>query len=69
MKNNTEFSESFLLGVIAAFGGLITIVFASIRKSRCTTLKCCGMFCSREPMSEAATIKEVQLSEQHSSAV
>ncbi len=64
MENDTGFSESFLLGVIAAFGGLITVVFASIRKSRCTTLKCCGIYCSREPLSEEATLKEVQIEQQ-----
>lgn len=61
MDNPTKFSESFLLGVIVSFGGLITVVFASIRKSRCTTLECCGVKCVREPLSEDAIHKEIQL--------
>lgn len=61
MDNNTRFSESFLLGMVAAFGGLITIVFASIRKSRCTSLSCCGMQCIRSPLSEDATLNEIKV--------
>ena len=60
MKNDTGFSESFLLGMVAAFGGLITIVFASIRKSRCTTLRCCGTECTRIPLSEEAVLQEIR---------
>ena len=46
-------SESFVLGIIGAFGGLITLVFASLRKSRCNDINCCcGLFkCNREVMS------------------
>jgi len=61
MENNTAFSESFLLGVIAAFGGIITIVFASVRKSRCTSLRCCGMQCTRDVMSEQAVLNEIKV--------
>ncbi len=68
MENNTQFSESFLLGMVAAFGALITVVFASIRKSRCTTLRCCGAECTRAPLSEEATLKEIKL-EQPSQSV
>ena len=44
------FSESFILGLIASVGGLISLVFASMRKSRCGTISCCcGLFeCSRD---------------------
>jgi hypothetical protein len=59
--NPTGFSESFLLGTIAAFGGLITVVFAAIRKSRCTNLNCCGMTCMRTPMSEKSVLEEIKL--------
>ena len=61
MENNTGFSESFILGVIAAFGGLITVVFGAIRKSRCTTLSCCGATCTREPLSEKAILDEIKV--------
>lgn len=51
-QNNMPVSESFVLGVIGAFGGLISLVFASIRKSRCSNIKCCcGLFtCARDVM-------------------
>ena len=45
-----QFSESFILGLIASLGGLISLVFASMRKSRCGKISCfCGLFeCSRD---------------------
>lgn len=64
MENNTGFSESFLLGTFAAFGGLITIVFNSIRKSRCTSLSCCGANCVREPLTDKAILEEIKLEHQ-----
>ena len=63
MENKTGFSESFLLGTFAAFGGLITVVFAAIRKSRCTTLSCCGATCTREPLTEKGILNEIQMEE------
>ena len=63
MSNKTGFSESFLLATFAAFGGLITVVFAAIRKSRCTTLKCCGATCIREPLTEKAVLEELKMEE------
>jgi len=63
MENKTGFSESFLLGTFAAFGGLITVVFAAIRKSRCTTLNCCGVNCTREPLTETAVLNEIKAEE------
>lgn len=44
------FSESFILGLIASVGGLISLVFASLRKSRCENINCCcGLFkCNRD---------------------
>jgi hypothetical protein len=49
-QNQTGFSESFILGLIASVGGLISLVFASMRKSRCENINCCcGMFeCKRD---------------------
>ena len=64
MENNTGFSESFLLGKFAALGGLITIVFNSIRRSRCTTLNCCGASCVRQPLTDQAVLEEIKLEQQ-----
>lgn len=45
-------SESFILGLIASVGGLISMIFASMRKSRCENISCCcGLFnCKRDVM-------------------
>tara|TARA_R100000951_G_scaffold115716_1_gene124737 strand:+ start:9721 stop:9933 length:213 start_codon:yes stop_codon:yes gene_type:complete len=54
MENKTEFSESFILGLIASLGGLIGLIFNNMRKSRCADIRCCwGMFsCNREVLSK-----------------
>jgi len=43
-------SESFILGLVASVGGLISLIFASMRKSRCESIRCCfGLFeCGRK---------------------
>jgi len=43
-------SESFVITIIGAVGALISLVFASLRKSRCGDIVCCfGCFkCKRE---------------------
>jgi len=58
-QNQTGFSESFILGLIASVGGLISLIFASLRKSRCENIRCCwGMFaCNREVL----TAEELKL--------
>ena len=50
-----DFSESFILGLIASLGGLINLIFGAMRKSRCSNIKCCwGFFrCDREPLTHA----------------
>ena len=55
-----EFSESFILGLIAALGGLISLVFASLRKSRCGTINCCyGFFkCERTVLTDLELLAE-----------
>jgi hypothetical protein len=52
MQDQMPFSESFILGIIGAIGGLITLIFASLRKSRCNSINCCcGFFiCNRDVM-------------------
>lgn len=59
VENRSEFSESFILGLIASVGGLVSLIFGAMRKSRCSNIKCCwGMFrCEREPM----TTEEIKL--------
>ena len=54
------FSESFILGMVASLGGLISLVFASLRKSRCGNIDCCcGLFrCQRAVLSEAELAME-----------
>ncbi len=56
---NTGMSESFILGLIASLGGLISLIFASLRKSRCGDISCCfGCFkCKREVL----TTEELKL--------
>jgi len=50
VENNSGFSESFILGLIGALGGLVSLVFAALRKSRCENVRCCwGLAaCKRE---------------------
>ena len=45
-------SESFILSVIGATGALISIIFASMRKSRCNQIKCFCFECNRDVMSK-----------------
>lgn len=58
MENNSGLSESFILGLIASVGGLISLIFNSMRKSRCGNISCCcGLFtCKREVM----TLEEIR---------
>jgi hypothetical protein len=51
-------SEAFILSLIGAVGGLITLVFASLRKSRCGDVSCCcGLLkCKRDVLSAAEMI-------------
>jgi len=54
-------SESFILGCIGALGGLITITFSAVRKSRCSSINCCCLKCEREVM----TKEELELDHQN----
>ncbi len=56
---NTGMSESFILGLVASLGGLISLIFASMRKSRCGDISCCcGLFsCKREVL----TLDEIKV--------
>ena len=59
VENNTQLSESFILGLIASLGGLISLIFSSMRKSRCGDISCCwGLWsCKREVL----TTEEMRL--------
>ncbi len=59
VENNSELSESFILGLIASLGGLISLIFSSMRKSRCGNISCCwGLWsCKREVL----TAEEMKL--------
>ena len=46
-------SESFILASIGALGGLITILFSSIRQSRCNEINCLCFKCKRQLLSQA----------------
>ena len=54
-------SESFILGCIGALGGLITITFSAIRKSRCSDVSCFCFKCKREVM----TKEELAIDQEH----
>lgn len=54
-------SESFILGCIGALGGLITITFSAIRKSRCSDINCLCFKCKREVM----TKEELAIDQEH----
>lgn len=45
-------SESFILAAIGAVGGLITIIFSSIRQSRCHEINCFCFRCSRQVLTK-----------------
>ena len=49
---DTGFSESFILGLVASLGGLISLIFASMRKSRCNRIKCLCFECNREVLTK-----------------
>ena len=60
MENKSEFSESFILGLIASVGGLVGLVFNNMRRSRCANIRCCwGMFsCNRTVLTPEEIIIE-----------
>jgi len=57
-----QFSESFILGLIASVGGLIGLVFSNMRKSRCSDINCCcGLFkCNRNVLTKEELENEPQ---------
>lgn len=61
MAQELPVSESFILGVIGAIGGIITITFSAVRKSRCSDISCCCFKCKREVM----TKEELEIDHHH----
>ena len=43
-------TEAFVLALVGAGGGLVTLVFSNMKKSRCVNISCCfGLIsCKRE---------------------
>ena len=59
MCNASEFVErnsGFLLTVLAALSACISGGCLCILKSRCTTIRCCGVTCERSVLSESAVV-------------
>lgn len=43
-------NETFLLTIVATISGIIGLLLQSCLKSRCSEIKCFGLFCKREPL-------------------
>ena len=43
-------NETFLLTIVATVSGIIGLLLQSCLKSRCSEIKCFGLFCKREPL-------------------
>jgi hypothetical protein len=43
-------SESFVITIVGALLGCVSGVLACVLKSRCSTIKCCGIECQRVPI-------------------
>ncbi len=64
---DTGLSESFILGLIASLGGLIGLIFQSMRKSRCGDVSCCcGLFKCKRQVLTADELKLEPVSPKHS---
>ncbi len=64
---DTGMSESFILGLIASLGGLIGLIFQSMRKSRCGDVSCCcGLFKCKRQILTNEELKNEPISPKHS---
>jgi len=44
----------FICSILLSFGGFISIIASSIRRSRCKNITCCGLFnCDRDIVDDA----------------
>ena len=63
---NTGVSETFILGLIASVAGVISLIFSSMRKSRCGDLYCCcGLFSCKRTVLTTEEMKLEPLSPKH----
>ena len=46
MKEFTMSELGVFLGVV---GGILTSILLTVQKRKCTTIKCCGCHCDRDP--------------------
>eukprot|EP01043_Picozoa_sp_COSAG02_P036065 COSAG02_NODE_2621_length_8402_cov_12.631218_2_plen_65_part_00 len=52
MKEFTMSELGVFLGVV---GGILTSILLTVQKSKCTTIKCCGCQCDRDPTVPSTT--------------
>ena len=45
-------NSAFVLTLVSLCGGFFTGISVYMLKSRCVKIKCCCIFCEREPLSE-----------------
>ena len=59
--NTLTGSEQFMLisGAIAAGGACLGMILQFVLKSRCTTIKCCGLHCERSVVDLQANDLEI----------
>ena len=53
MQDNSDFLErnaAFFLSIAAMVGGCFGALLQYLRASRCSTIKCCGLECERDPL-------------------
>tara|TARA_R110001606_G_scaffold107234_1_gene231855 strand:+ start:2428 stop:2676 length:249 start_codon:yes stop_codon:yes gene_type:complete len=43
-------NETFVLTIVATISGIIGLLLNTCIKSRCSEIKCFGLFCKREPL-------------------
>lgn len=57
------FSESFYITMVGAFGGLVAIIFKSMRQSRCEDISCCCNLISCKRKVETLQEMELEMAE------
>ena len=44
----------FICSILLSFGGFVSIIASSVRRSRCENINCCGLFnCKRKLVNDA----------------
>ena len=57
------FSEAFYITMVGAFGGLVAIIFKSMRQSRCEDISCCCNLISCKRKVETLQEMELEMAE------